>query len=151
MKWGLGLLMLLPLFCGAQEIVLLDRRFKEPVLFAGSFTHEALNTNFPVYRADVDAVINITETLLAAIRSGKKPEQGARILQAGHSRLTIHSRNSGVYSTQLVVLTSRSGNKGATLELLTEKDGTKKAAQKLLVFLDYLKNNRSIWAPERLP
>jgi hypothetical protein len=151
MKWGFGLLMLLPLFCGAQEIILLDRHFKEPIQFTRSFTREALNSNFPVYRADIDAIIHITETLLAAIRSGNKPEQGARILQAGHSRLTILGRSSGIYSTQLVVLTSRSGNKGATLELLTEKDGTKKAAQKLLVFLDYLKNNRSIWAPERLP
>jgi hypothetical protein len=151
MKCALNLLLLLPLFCGAQEIVLLDRRFKEPIRVSGPVTGEALNRSFPVYRSDLDSVIQITESLLSSLHSGKPPKENTRFVQAGHSLFAIRTWNVGAHSTHFVVLSTRSGNKGATLALVTEKDGTKKAARKLLVFLDYLKNNRPVLPAERLP
>jgi hypothetical protein len=106
--------MLLPLFCGAQEIALLDRHFKEPIQFTGSFTREALNSNFPVLPGRYRCCYPYNRNPVSRLRSGKPPEQGNRILQAGHSLFAILGRSSGIYSTQLVVLTTRSGNKGAT-------------------------------------
>jgi hypothetical protein len=151
MKCALNLLLLLPLFCGAQEIALLDRHFKEPVRLSGALTSETLYHSFPVHRADLDSVIRITENLLSALHSSKPPKDNNLFLQAGHSLFAIRTWNAGAHSTHSVVLSTLLGNKGATLALVSENDGTKKAARKLLVFLDYLKNNRPVLAEGRLP
>jgi hypothetical protein len=150
MKFGL-MLLLLPLFCDAQEIALLDRHFKKPVLYTNSLQGDALYRCFPVYRADLDSVIQVTETLLSSVQAGKPPEPDAVFLPAGHSFFAVRTWKTGAYTNYFVVLSTRSGDKGATLELLSEQDGNKKAAQKLLVFLDYLKNNRHLTTTEPLP
>lgn len=138
------LFLMLPILAGAQSIVLLDRAYKSPITVTETITQGQSGKWFPVYIADLDKVIRLTEQLAASINRGTIVSSSLQILPVGHSHFAITMQHAGAYSSYSISLATRSGNVGTFLQLVTQNQGSKKALQELLLFLDYLKNNRHI-------
>lgn len=150
MKMGILLLLLLPGFAYAQTIALLDRAFKNPVTVTETVTSQQLSGKwFPVYIADFENVIRLTERLVRSINNRTLPSSGTQVLGVGHSRVAITAHGTGVHTTYSIFLSTRSGNIGASLQLVKRDEGNRKAVQELLLFLDYLKNNRHMLESEK--
>lgn len=143
MKTCLFLLLAISRFAVAQDIALIDRHFKNPMSVTKKLTVEQLSgKQFPVYIADLDSVIRLTETLSEYINAGIVHEPDMQIFQVGSSHFAINTERKGVYNMYSIFLSTKAGNVGASIELVKRGDGNKKAVQRLQVFLDYLKNNR---------
>lgn len=144
------MLLLLPCFAFTQPIALLDRAFKKPVTVTKALSTTQLSgRQFPIYTADLDTVIQVTEQLARYIDTGAVRPPDMQMLAAGHSLFAVTTNQAGVYNNYTVFLSTRSGNLGATLELVKHGYGNRKAVQQLRLFLDYLKNNRHIAAAEK--
>lgn len=143
MKTCIVLLYILPVCAYAQSIALLDREFKNPITVTETLTRDQLSgRTFPIYTADLDVVIRLTEKLARSLVSGTQPLSGMELLPAGHSHIAVATQRTGAHTTYSVSLSTRSGDVGTFLQLVKRNQGNKRAVQELLLFLDYLKNNR---------
>jgi len=143
MKTVILLLLLVPCFARAQDIALVDRELKGPMTVTRNLTLRDLSSKlFPIYRADLDSIIHITESLISFIKNRTTREPNMQLVPVGHSQFAITTERSGEYNSYMVFLNTRSNNLGATLELVSRGDNNRRAVQQLLQFLDYLKNNR---------
>lgn len=150
MKTVLFLFLFISRVAVAQEIALLDRAFKNPMALTQKLTIEQLGgKQFPVYKADLEAVIRLMENLSRYINTGTVHETATQLLPAGHSNLTVAMQRTGAYCTYTVFVNTRSNDIGASLEVVKSGSGNKKALQQLQAFLDYLKNNRHIITAEK--
>ena len=147
MKTAVLLLLLVPGWVSAQDIVLVDRNLKRPMSLTRTLTPRQLMGNvFPIYRADLDSVIQVTESLTSFINTGVVHEANMQLLTVGHSQFAVTTRRTGTFNSYIIYLNTRSGNIGTSLELVGREDNNRQALQQLLLFMDYLKNNRNIVA-----
>lgn len=150
MKTTLFLCLLVSRFAAAQDIALLDRGLKNPMTVTNQLTQEQLvSGQFPIYTADLDSVIRLTEALARYINTGAVQKACVQVFPVGRSYFAVTTQAGGAYSTYAIILNTLSGVMGATLEVVKQGAGNKKAMRQLQVFLDYLKNNRHIAAIER--
>ena len=143
MKTGILLLLLWPFFAPAQDIALVDRELKRPMLVTQELTPEQLSGKyFPIYTSDLDSVIQMIEGLTGFINTGMVHDNNMQLLPVGHSQFAITILRAGSFNSYMVFLSTRCENLGATLELVKRHDSSRQALHELFLFLDYLKNNR---------
>jgi len=143
MKTGILLLLLLPTIALAQNIALLDRNLKKPVVVTQALAATQLAHNlFPIYTTDLDSVIQLLEDLARRISNKDVPEEMMQVLPVGHSQFAITTEPKGNVAVYTIYLSTRIQNLGASLEVVEPKTGNRRTVQNLLLFLDYLKNNR---------
>lgn len=138
-------LLLLPCWVAAQEIALVDRNLKRPMTLTRKLTpSQLMGRVFPIYKADLDSVIKVVESLSKFINTGAVHDANMQLLPVGHSQFAITTRRSGPSNSYIVLLNTRAGNVGASFQLVKQNDNNRKAVHQLLLFVDYLKNNRHI-------
>src|SRR3954451_24785744 len=87
MKTGILLLLLWPFFAPAQDIALVDRELKRPMLVTQELTLEQLSGKyFPIYATDLDSVIQMIEGLTSLINTGMVHDNNMQLLPVGHSQ-----------------------------------------------------------------
>lgn len=142
----LFLLLAVGAIANAQPLVVLDKEWKEPLTLTEHKGQPLDWQHFPVYQADIDAVIGWTKWFIEALEEGRQMTAINEIKEAGASRFigfTNSYRKNPGFQLNLV---TRCGNLGYSMALVETSDGRKKGLQKLRAFLDYLRNNRFLVA-----
>lgn len=138
-------ILIFPVFCSAQQIVLLDRNFKEPMRIASAITKDDLLKGwFPIHIKDVDSVIKKVSWFQKYIDTGQQHENESIVMNAGNSNFITQVEKQGHTNNYYVVLNTTTSDFGATMLLVKKRDGKKRALQKLNIFIDYVRNNMSI-------
>lgn len=139
MKILIFFLLLAPVLTDAQQLVLLDRNFKEPIMPCEQLSADSVNTEtFPMYAADITQVINRLEQYARHLASGKNLPWPSDTLAQGNA---------------LLLLTQDANNFTCVLETQTEPfwgslilaygNSRKQTLLRLNKFVEYLRNNRS--------
>ena len=135
---------------GAQEIVLADRALKKPMTVTDTVTKaQLMGRLFPIYRDDLDALIDTMERFAHYINTPAMHEPNMQIVPIGHSKLSFTTLQSGSYNTYLVSINTLSGELGASMQVVKKGDNNKKGLRRLQSFIEYLKNNRHIIASKK--
>lgn len=144
MKTLLLLSVLLPVLAGAQKLALIDRSFKTPISFTDSVSRlQVLQNRFIIYSQDIDSLIRVTERFAQYINTGKVHEPATFDIFTGHSHIVAMTRKAGHINSYHLVLSTRTDNIGTSITIVSSA-GKRKAMQKLNIFLDHLRNNRSL-------
>jgi len=93
---------------GAQDILLIDKKFKEPARHADEFNaNQFFNKQFPVYRSEVEIISQKADALARRLdRSDLLPLQKDTIY-AGHSMLIFFNQYNGYANEITVILSTR--------------------------------------------
>ena len=140
MKVLFFLMNLVPAVAGAQELIMIDRNFQKPFEPCDSITLTNLSRGgFPMYMAEIPAVVNRLEEYTKHIALGKELPEGSDTLHLKHCMLFL-SRNTANY---FCVLQTRNDKYSVPL-VLASGTGRKETVMRLSRFIDYLRNNRSV-------
>ena len=141
MKLAVVLLSLSLLSKPPATLIVIDTDLKKPVTHSDNFTVEQyFKKSFPIYSADVDAVIKATEKAAKLIEQ----ETGCYTtdtIKANQTTLFIHT-NCEKNKIISVRLTTRLEASGTTFgfEVVKNEDNKRGAQRKLLDFVNYLAN-----------
>jgi hypothetical protein len=126
----------------AQEIILLDRKWKQPVQQVDTLTFALLqNGYFPVYKRDMDTMISILEMIVEKqVQQKKFKYLNPPLTLKGTEVVGGLSRRA---KNQIFVKTT-TGSFSTSMPLLTGDEAPTQKEKKLSQLLDYLKNNRLI-------
>ena len=141
------LLLLLPLFGSTQKIVLLDRQFRNPVTLTDSISPEQFPGTFPVYLNQFDSLIKVADHYRQSFNRGRGEKHGPGTFYLGSTKF-VSGNKENAYTGNQVLIATRVGFVQTSLELVGPADSNRRAQQKLAVFIDYLRNNRPLLAPE---
>lgn len=137
--------LLFPIFCSAQQIVLLDRGFKEPMRVTNTITTgDLLKGWFPIHIKDVDSIVKKVAWFQKYINTGQRHENESIVMNVGNTNFISQVEKQGNSNNYYIVLNTTTGNYGATMLLVKKRDSKKRALQKLNIFIDYLRNNMSV-------
>ncbi len=137
--------LIFPVFCSAQQVVLLDRAFKEPIRVTNAITTDDLLKGwFPIHIKDVDSIIKKVNWFQKYIDTGQRHENESIIMNVGNTNFISQVEKQGNSNNYYIVLNTTTGNIGSTLLLVKKRDGKKSALQKLNIFIDYIRNNMSV-------
>jgi len=145
------LLLLLAAATGAQaqNLVLLDKEWREPLSLATAESNPVDHHLFPVYQSDIDSVIELTEWYIHALEDSRHTPNINHIKSAGASKFVASTNLAGNKTTFQLNLVTRCGQSGYSMPLVDGSDGPKKRLQKLRAFLDYLRNNQFLVSAPR--
>lgn len=150
MKAVFLLLLSLPFYAGAQQLVLIDKQLKNPITVVQQVNGERLNGRlFPVYGTDLDSIMLVTNWFIQQLDDSRLAPSESTIKTVGQSRFIAQASSNGNVQYYTIQLITRTGNEGYVFELINNKDGHKKRVQKLRTFLDYLRNNQLLLAEKR--
>ena len=124
---------------GAQDILLIDKKFKEPARHADEFNaNQFFNKQFPVYRSEVEVISQKADALARRLdRSDLLPLQKDTIY-AGHSRLIFFNQYNGYANEITVILSTWINDMELNMFLIKQEENMRNAQLKLLGLGNYL-------------
>ena len=144
MKPFLILLLLVSATSHAQKMVLVDRNFQQPLIFADSITIEQVAKGLlPIHFNDLDQVIRVMEKLTKDIYAGRMNSKETTSVPIGSSVCIITMEKLNRSNLYNIILNTTTGNLKTHI-VLAQSEPHKRAAQRLTIFIDYLKNNAAI-------
>jgi hypothetical protein len=142
MQVFLFLALLVVVKANAQPVAMLDKEWKEPIALAMPLAEPIDYHFFPVYKADIDSVIILTEWFIELLGQKEEAQTLNQIKNAGASKFIAFTNQKGSLIRFQLNLITRCGQAGYKMELVNLNDGHKQRLQKLRAFLAYLRNNR---------
>lgn len=129
-------------FACSQEMILLDRKWKQPVQQVDTLTLSLLqNGFFPVYKNDLGKIIAVLEGIIQKqVQQKSFRYLSAPLLVQGTE--VVGDLSKGEKNTIFVKTTT--GTYITFMPLITGEEGPAQREKKLMQLLDYLKNNRPV-------
>ena len=125
-----------------QDLVLLDRKWKQPVQLIDSVTLQVLlGGSFPIYKSDLDRTITILEHILEKGVQEQDFEYYNHPLPIEGTQVVGQLSNRAKHR---IFLKTRVGNYTTFMDLISGSETPFQKGRKLFQLLDYLKNNRSL-------
>jgi len=146
MKTLLLIVFFSPVFGIAQKLVLIDRNFYHPVRIADSISMEqASNGLLPVYHKDLEAVSQQMQWLIKHMISpaGTSVEESF-VLKMGRSNCVVTTEKNRRTDKYTIVLNTEVDNMKTSI-VLASGEPNKRALQRVTIFMDYLRNNSSLF------
>ena len=146
MKTLLLILFSLPFFCKAQKLILIDRNFYQPIGLADSISMEQVSQGLlPVYYKDLQAVNQQMQWLIKQMISpaGIDMEEPI-ILKMGSSNCIVSAEKNRRIDKYTIILNTEMNNIKTSI-ILASGEPNKRALQRLTIFMDYIRNNSSLF------
>ena len=145
MKTLLLILFFLPFLGYAQKLVLIDRNFYQPVSLADSISIEQASKGLlPVYHKDLEAIHQGMQWLIKRLTSAEKGQEESFILKMGNSNCIVSTEKSGRIDKYSIVINTDMENLKTSI-VLASGEPNKRALQRVVIFMDYLRNNTSLF------
>jgi len=120
-------------------LLVVDRNLKKPLGYTATFsTQQYLQQTFPVYKADVDGVLNAVDQAVKAVEKNAEMETHDTI-SAGHTTLLIRKNVAGTADIEVVLLTNVDEiHTSFSFALVRLEPDVRKVQRRLLDFATYL-------------
>jgi len=119
--------------------LVVDRNLKKPLTSASAFTTEQyLQQTFPVYKAEVDEIIEAIDLAVKAVGKASDAETQETIT-AAHTNIIIKKNVTGTATIEVVLVTNIDAiHTSFSFALVRQETDVRKAQRRLLDFAVYL-------------
>ena len=135
-----------PFLGKTQKLFLIDRNFYHPIRIADSISMDQASKGFlPVYHKDLQVVSQQMQWLIKHMISpaGINMEESF-ILKMGNSNCIVTTEKNRRVDKYTIVLNTEMDNMKTSI-VLASGEPSKRALQRVTIFMDYLRNNSSLF------
>ena len=145
MKTLLLILFFSPFICKAQKLLLIDRNFYHPAGMADSISMEQASKGLlPVYQKDLHTISQGMQWLIKHITTGGIDGEKSFTLKMGNTNCIVTAENNRRVDKYSIVLNTETNNLKTSM-VLASGEPNKRAMQRVAIFMDYLRNNSSLF------